>query len=132
MKAIKAKMSILALLIICVCVPAYAHHGNAAYEKTTIQLQGTVTKFMWINPHTILMFDVKDDKGNVAHWAAEAGSPSALQARGGGWYRDAVKPGDKITVILFPAKDGSPVGRFQRIIFPDGKMLHDSQDVAQN
>ena len=64
-----------------VCQPVLAHHGSAAYSDRVIVLkEATVTKFQWGNPHSIVMFDVKDDKGNVTHWAAEAGSPSALSA----------------------------------------------------
>ena len=37
-----------------------------------------------------------------------------------------------MTIIVFPAKDGAPVGRFQRIIYPDGRVLHDSQDRPRN
>jgi len=57
-------------------VPMFAHHGSAAYDlTTTVTLQGTVTEFQFINPHVLLDFDVKDDKGNIEKWTAEAGSP---------------------------------------------------------
>lgn len=133
MRVRATNLGMLLMGLALIYAPAYAHHGNTAYSRTPVELKGTVTQFLWANPHSIVMFDVKDDKGNVVHWAAEAGSPSALTvAYGGGWSRNAVKPGDQITIIVFPAKDGAPVGRFQRIIFPDGRVLHDSQDRPQN
>lgn len=103
-------------------VPAFAHHGNAAYDETRpLTLKGTVTKFMWANPHTQIFFDAKDTKGEVVHWDVETLSPGKL-ARAG-WTENAVKPGDQVTVIFSPAKDGTPKGFLQRIVFSDGKQL---------
>lgn len=108
------------------CGPAFAHHGAAAYgDKVTVLKEATVTKFIWANPHTILLFDVKDDKGNVSHWAGEAGSPSAIGILG--WTKNSVQPGDVLTVYIFPAKSGNTVGRLNKIVFADGKILRDSQ-----
>jgi Family of unknown function (DUF6152) len=113
--------------ILAICGTAFAHHGNVAYMDKPIDLKaGTVTMFMWTNPHSFIKFDVTNDKGEVEHWAVEAGSPSALTPRG--WTKNSVKPGDTITVTVFQAKNGSTVGRLAKIVFPDGKMLHDSQD----
>ena len=66
--------------LLAVCGSTWAHHGSAVYETTKVVVlkDATVTKFIWANPHCILMFDAKGENGNVAHWAAEAGSPSAL------------------------------------------------------
>jgi hypothetical protein len=107
-------------------IPLFAHHGNAAYETSkAVELKGaTVTKFVWGNPHTFLMFDVKDDKGNVVHWAGEAGSPSSLSLIG--WTKDSVQPGDLITVYIYQSKTGRPVGRLNRIVMADGTALKDS------
>jgi len=108
------------------CGPAFAHHGAAAYgDKVTVLKEATVTKLIWANPHTILLFDVKDDKGNVSHWAGEAGSPSAVTLLG--WTKNSVQPGDVLTVYIFPAKSGNTVGRLNKIVFADGKILRDSQ-----
>jgi hypothetical protein len=106
--------------------PAFAHHGAAAYANKLLTFKdATITKFVWANPHTILLFDAKDDDGNVLHWAAEAGSPSAIGLLG--WTKNSVKPGDVVTVYLYPAKSGNPVGRLNKIVFPDGTTLRDSQ-----
>ena len=55
-----------------------AHHGNAAYDSKTVTVKGTVTAWVWTNPHTFLKFDAKDDKGNVVHWLGEWNAPSTL------------------------------------------------------
>lgn len=108
------------------CGPVLAHHGSAAYATSVVVMKNaTVTKFTWNNPHCIVMFDVKDEKGNVAHWAAEIGSPPAVSLLG--WTRNSLQPGDMVTVYIWLAKSGRPVGRLNRIVFPDGKELRDSQ-----
>jgi hypothetical protein len=120
----KIKLAVSLALLACVlaaCIPTFAHHGNTAYETTklTVLKNATVTKFVWANPHSFIRFDVKDDRGNVTHWAAEAGSPSSLVLMG--WNRTVVEPGDVISVYLFQSKTGNPVGRLQKIVLADGK-----------
>ena len=107
-------------------IPLFAHHGNTAYDtsKAVILKGATVTKFVWGNPHTFLMVDVKDDKGNVVHWAGEAGSPSSLGLLG--WSKDSVQPGDVITVYVYQSKTGRTVGRLNKIVLADGTTLKDS------
>jgi len=105
---------------------AFAHHGSAAYktDKVVVLKQATVTKFVWANPHAMLMFDVRDDKGNVSHWAGEAGSPSAVRLLG--WNKNSIQPGDVITVLLYPSKFETNVGRLEKIVLADGTTLKDS------
>lgn len=104
----------------------HAHHGSAAYATNVVAMKDvTVTRFAWNNPHCIVMFDAKDDKGNIVHWAAEIGSPPAVTVLG--WTKNSLQPGDMVTVYLWPAKSGRPVGRLNRVVFPDGKILRDSQ-----
>ena len=109
-----------------VCGPMFAHHGSAVYntESVVVLKDATVTRFIWANPHSIAQFDVKDEKGNIAHWSAEAGSPSALSLIG--WTKNSIKPGDTITVYVFQSKTGSPVGRLNHIVLADGTNLKDS------
>ena len=111
--------------ILAVCLPVFAHHGNAAYEGTvTVLKDATVTKLAWANPHTIVQFDVKNDKGDVEHWSAELGSPSALGLIG--WNKTSLMPGDVITVYIHQAKTKNPVGRIEHIVLADGSQLRDS------
>jgi len=115
--------------VLAVSVPAFAHHGNAAYDGTiTTLMNATVTKLVWANPHAIVLFDVKDDKGEIVHWTAELGSPSALGNLG--WNKASLTPGDPMTVYIHQAKTKNPVGRIQRIVLPDGSELRDSQGTS--
>lgn len=109
-------------LFLMVSGPLFAHHGNAAYdEKNPITVKGTVTEFAWANPHVQIYFDSKDDKGNIVHYSVETLSPGKLVRAG--WGKDVIKPGDAVTVSLYPAKSGAPVGFLTKLVFADGKEL---------
>ena len=118
--------------LLAVCGPLSAHHGAAAYDMTKplIFKDATVTKYLWANPHALIFFDAKDDKGAVAHWTVELGSPSAVSLVG--WSRASLKPGDMITVYMFKAKTGVNVGRLNKILLSDGTMLRDSQTGGEH
>ena len=119
-------LSNLALAFLLASAPMAAHHGNVAYDtsKAVVLRDATVTKFVWANPHCFIMLDAKDDKGNVRHWAGEAGSPSALGPLG--WSSSSLQPGDMITVYIYQSKTGNPVGRLNKIVLADGTELKDS------
>src|ERR1700688_1526523 len=110
----------LALLI--VCGQASAHHGSSNYDLSkSVSVKGTVTQFEFMNPHSAIHLEAKDDKGNAEPWLIEADSPNNL-ARAG-WTRDSLKPGDLVTIVGNRLKEGSKVMRLQKIIFADGKEL---------
>jgi len=110
----------LALLI--ACGQAAAHHGSSNYDLSkSVSVKGTVTQFDFINPHSAIHLEAKDDKGNTEQWLIEADSPNNL-ARAG-WTRNSLKPGDQVTIVGNRLKDGSKVMRLQKIIFAGGKEL---------
>ena len=122
-RLLASSMLLAALLI--VCGSALAHHGTPTYSSKITELKSaTVTKFMWINPHSLIYFDVKDEKGNVAHWVGETGAPTAITPLG--WSKTILQPGDVITVYIFASKTGSPVGRLNHIVLADGTRLDDT------
>jgi hypothetical protein len=111
-----------AAAIAMLSVSASAHHGMSAYDfQRQITVKGTVRAFEFANPHVLLHVDVKDGRGKVTEWVAETGSPNMM--RRGGWTKSSVKPGDEITVIGHPAKDGSPSMRFVKIVLANGQEL---------
>ena len=101
--------------LICAPVAMLAHHGAAIYDETkAVKVTGVVTDWLWANPHCLLEFDVKDDKGVSVHWTAEVSNPPDMVARG--WSRKMFKPGDEITAWMIAAKNGEPVGRIARVM----------------
>ena len=100
--------------------PLLAHHGEANYDTDkVVAVKGTVTDFQFINPHTLISLDAKNDKGEVEKWSCEARSPGML-VRVGGWDKQTLKPGDVITVFGYRARNGSPVMRLQKLTLADG------------
>lgn len=90
--------------------PAAAHHGSsAAYANTTVQLTGTVTEFVWANPHTRIFIDVAGTENKVVNWGIELRpAPAGLSRMG--WTRHTFQPGDKISVTVSPSRFGTPTG----------------------
>jgi len=116
---------VLLVAVLAAGMPVSAHHGNAAYDMTkeVVLKQALVTKVLWANPHVLLQFDVKGDKGDVEHWAGETGSPNALYLAG--WSRNSVTPGDMITVYVYKAKVASAkVGILTKVVLSDGSTLY--------
>lgn len=98
-------------LALLAAVPARAHHSfDAEYDASKpITISGIVTKLDWVNPHAYIYIDAKDESGAVKSYRVEMGPPYALVR--GGWKRDTVKIGDKVTVFnAASAKDGSNGG----------------------
>jgi Family of unknown function (DUF6152) len=123
--ALKAKPFVLIAVIVSflsISLSAFAHHGVANYDMTKlVTVKGTVTDFQFINPHTLILFDVKNDKGVIEHWQAEATSPNHLVRAG--WSKDIIKAGDQITISGFRAKNGSTVLRFQKMVLANGQEI---------
>ena len=116
----------LVLGLLAVCSPLFAHHGNAAFSDKPVTLKDAkVTSFAWSNPHSLIEFDAKDDKGKMQHWVVETAAPQALVLIG--WSKSSLQPGDVIAVTMYQAKTGAPAGRLQKIVLADGSELHDTQ-----
>jgi predicted methyltransferase len=100
-----------------------AHHSfEAEFDRNkTVQIKGAVTQLEWTNPHAHLYIDSKDDTGHVTNWNFELGSPNLLRRMG--WTKEALHPGDIITVEGYRAKDGSNLANARKITMADGKQV---------
>ena len=120
----------LAFGVITLCVPLLAHHGTAAFEnEKKVALKGTVTEWLWSNPHCLLQFDVKGDDGKVAHWIGETQNPVSMTNVG--WSKSAIKAGDQVTVTILPVKNGMPLGRVVSVLLPNGKTLISGEGASK-
>lgn len=118
----KPKPAMLFVFLLClfgIGAPVFAHHGGASYQVgKIITVKGTVTDYVWANPHVFLKVDAKDDKGSTTHWLVEAWNP--VTQIGAGWTRNTFKPGDEVAIECTPAKNGSPVAQFAGRILING------------
>jgi hypothetical protein len=118
----KARLSLflLAVVVSTSAVPMMAHHGNATYNYSKkITIAGTVTEWIWANPHCWLKFDAKDESGEVTHWVVEASAPPTLTPQG--WAHNSFKPGDQVTAVVIQVKNGQPIARFEGAVTLNGK-----------
>jgi hypothetical protein len=104
-------------------VPVFAHHGGSEYDtQNLITLKGTVTDFIWANPHCQVFLDVKkDDAGKVVSWGIETLAPAVLKRAG--WTPETLHPGDQISITIAPSKKGTPIGMVRKVVLPNGKEL---------
>ncbi len=103
-----------------------AHHSFAAdYTSKSITLNGTISRFVWMNPHTRIYFDVPDRNGDpggaVTKWECEGSAPGGLLSRG--WNKGSLKPGDRVTIEGFPARAQANACKTRAVKLADGTRL---------
>ena len=104
----RANAFLLVLLCAPAAPPALAHHSFAMFDsRSEVRLTGTVREFQWTNPHSWLQLQVERG-GTTVEYSIELGSPNSMSRRG--WRRTTFRPGDKITAVINPMRDGSPGG----------------------
>lgn len=98
------------------------HHGSASFDNTKeVTVKGTVTEWLWANPHCFLKVEAKDDTGTVRIWNLEFGNPTDITSRG--FSRRTFKVGEEVTVTVTPVKSGAPVGRARVVTLANGQKL---------
>ena len=117
-----AAISFAVVCLLAVSVPLFAHHGYAAYDTDRkVTLKGTVTRWIWSNPHCMIQLDVSDDSGHVVRWITETENPTTMTRSG--WTDKSIKVGEQVTVIALPVKNGNPAGRILEVVLPSGEKL---------
>ena len=90
--------------------PADAHHSFAMFDYTKpVIFDATVKEFEWTNPHAVIWVERADG----AEFPIECLSPGSLTRRG--WTKRSLNPGDKVSVRMYPLKDGRNGGAFGTI-----------------
>ena len=104
----KVPLFFIAACLLLASVPFAAHHGDAGrYEENVVVLTGTVVEVQLVDPHSILVLDIPDEKGQTVRWQAELGGRNAL-AKNFGWSKNTLKFGDKLTITGRRVKSGAP------------------------
>ena len=113
------------LVLSCMLLPAVveAHHSAALlYDLSKqVEIRGVVTAYEFGNPHLRIYFDV-DANSQTENWMAEGGSRTVLVRKG--WDGAEVKPGDVITIMGNPSRDGSHIIHVLYLTLPDGRKLY--------
>jgi hypothetical protein len=76
-----------------------AHHSiSAVYDDTQrVTVEGVVTEFQFVNPHPVVVMDVKDSAGNAQQWRLEMDNQRELADIG--FTSDTLKPGERLVII---------------------------------
>src|SRR2546428_1511888 len=112
----------IATLVLLSASPLLGHHGTGIsydLQHNPILLKGVVTEFRWANPHVSIYMDVKDANGKVVNWAIECTSIVGFARKG--YNRNALKPGQEVTALVYPSKvKGTTNAVLAHIELPDG------------
>ena len=112
--------TIIILTLVCVGAPLSAHHSWSVGNQL-VTVKGTVTEFMWANPHPMINLDVKNKDGVIEKW--QVGGPAINRMEANGWNKSTVKPGDVITGVGYQYSDGQKILKLDKAILPDGKEI---------
>lgn len=121
--------SVLAMLLLGSSVAALAHHSFSSEfdRKQPIEISGSITRVEWTNPHARIYVDATNDKGETVTWNFEMGTPNIMMRNG--WRRDSLKPGDKVRVTGWRARNAPLVGNAGEVFQQDGTRLFTDSSV---
>jgi len=118
----KTKFLLMIVAVLVLTAPAFAHHSFAMFDfSKEVTVLGEVKEFRWRNPHIHILMNVPDGKGGMEEYDIEGGTPNTQKRNG--WRSDILKPGDKISVVIRPLKNGDKGGNLIRAARQDGSAI---------
>ena len=109
------------ILALALVIPLSAHHSWPVNMDKLVTVKGTVTEFVWENPHPMITLEVKAPDGTTEKW--QVGGPAINRMEANGWTKTTVKPGDVITGTGYQFGDGQKIIRLERVVLADGKEI---------
>ena len=107
-------------MVLGLAKPALSHHSHAMFDHSKlVSATGTVTEYVYRNPHVYLYVDIKGENGETVNYGIEMSNLTNMIRRGIG--KATFKPGDQIKVDFHPLSDGRPGGSYVTIVSADGK-----------
>lgn len=87
-----------------ILAPAFAHHASAPFydPDKRVEFEGSVTRFVFRNPHAFLYLDVDNGNGTVTEWQVELGAPVSLRRTG--WTPETLTIGTMVKVSGQPSR----------------------------
>ena len=117
-------VGIVAVALFVTSVPAIAHHSSGPFydSEKRVEAIGTVTKFVFRNPHSFLYVDAPNAEGTMAAWEIEMGAAVSMSRRG--WTPETIKAGDQIKVVGQPSRRPGTFGMCcAELTRPDGSPI---------
>ncbi|HEY5667049.1 MAG TPA: DUF6152 family protein [Gammaproteobacteria bacterium] len=104
MNALRVRAVLAGVFLVGAASAPLAHHSvGAEFDVNgTVNIEGTVTKVEWFNPHIWIYLSVENPDGSSAEYQCEGSSPNSLRRRG--WTRDSLRPGDRVAITGLPAR----------------------------
>jgi hypothetical protein len=112
-----------AAALLLAALPVWAHHSFSSEFDVSkpLKLQGTLTKWEMINPHSWFHLDVKGPDGSVVSWLVEGGSPNQLIRLG--VTKKTLAVGTEFVIEGYQARDGTNKAVGRNFLLADGKRL---------
>ncbi|MGH9198074.1 MAG: DUF6152 family protein, partial [Acidimicrobiia bacterium] len=98
-----AKLALACLLSLALAPPALAHHSSFAFDtQQEVKTTGTITEYVFANPHVYITLQVRKADGSTGVLGVEAGAASVLNPLG--FTRGSIAVGDVVTIVGNPSK----------------------------
>ena len=101
---ISALVAVTSVAMLVARRPAAAHHSSAPFYDDTkrVEAVGTVSRFVFRNPHSFLFIDGQNEAGEAVEWEVEMGA--AVSMRRSGWTPETIRAGDPIKAVGQPSR----------------------------